>query len=110
MSRADIKRMYSIQLRKQAEALRQAGKTYGEIRTILGISISKSALSDWCNAIELSGMEQARLDAKKLKNEERGRLIAHAILRKRRQEYLESVRQRTVHLPGLLKDKNVAKI
>lgn len=102
--------MYPSGIRKQAESLRKAGKTYGEIRTVLGLPIPKSTLSDWCNSIELSGFERVRLEARQLKNSERGRFIAHAITRKRRQEYLASVDERTAHLPELLKDKNVAKI
>lgn len=102
--------MYPSEIRKQAESLRRDGKTYGEIRATLGLPIPKSTLSDWCKTIELSGLEQVRLEANKLRNEERGRFIAHAITRKHRQEYLASVQQRVAHLPELLKDKNVAKI
>jgi hypothetical protein len=102
--------MYPSEIRKQAESLRKSGKTYGEIQSVIGLPIPKSTLSDWCNTIELSGLEKVRLEANQLKNSERGRFIAHAITRKRRQEYLDSVQQRAVHLPELLKDKNVAKI
>jgi len=102
--------MYASEIRKHVESLRKSGKTYGEIRTVLGLPIPKSTLSGWCSAIELAGFEKVRLKARQLKNSERGRFIAHAINRKRRQEYLYAVSQRTAHLPGLLKDKNVAKI
>lgn len=90
--------------------LRRTGKTYGEIRNIIGQDIPKSTLSLWCNSIYLSSEQRRRIDRKVKKNCEKGRIVAWEVNKKRRQEYLKSVHDRVNHLATLLDNKDNAKM
>lgn len=102
--------MYEKQIRKKVVALRKAGKTYGEIRSVLNLKIPKSTLSDWCRDILLSQLQQQNIEIAQLHHAKRGREIAWLVNKIRREEYLRSIDQRIKHLSKTLKDKNVAKV
>ena len=102
--------MWDTNLKQTVIELRRKGKTYGEIRRKVRLDIPKSTLSDWCNGILLSQLEKIKIEFAATRNSERGRLVAHATLRKRREEYLASIDKRIENLLPLIENKEVAKI
>ncbi len=53
--------MLPVFLRRQAQQLRQRGKTYSEIKTLLRVDIPKSTLSYWCRNIILPKSYHAKV-------------------------------------------------
>jgi hypothetical protein len=102
--------MHPLEAKNLAIKLRRQGKTYGEIRKSLSLDIPKSTLSDWCNGILLSNLEKNRIQEAMTKGSRKGRLMALMVIKKRRNEYLESVRNRVKHLGKLVRNRNIAKI
>lgn len=96
--------------KKRVIELRRSGKTYGEIRNIIGKDIPKSTLSLWCNKIYLTSEQKKRIDKMIIKNCEKGRAVAWEVNKKKREEYLKSVNSRVNHLAQLLKNKDNAKM
>ncbi len=84
--------MGSIFMRKDKEKalkLRLSGKSYGEIRSLLGIP--KSTLSTWFSELQLSSKAQKRILSKARK-----RSIAVLIQRNKSQTYLAQQRKRLI--------------
>ena len=104
--------MYSqyYTLKPKAVRLRKAGKTYREIKKILGEPISKSTLSHWFRDIILTKIQQERLQKRVSVNIKRAQIKAWAVNKKRREEYIQNVRDRVRHFPNELRRKNSAKI
>jgi hypothetical protein len=97
-------------LKPKVITLRKQGKTYGEIRKSLGLSIPKSTLSDWCSSIPLSP-EQQELIRRLMRNaSDRGRATAWAVNRARRAQYIEEVKKRVYPCAKQINDKTTAKI
>ena len=90
--------------------LRKVGKTYGEIRKILGKNIPKSTLSLWCGEIPLLPEYQKRLRETALVNSGKGLKVALAVNKARREKYLKSIEESNAHLSLTIKNKDVAKI
>jgi len=90
--------------------LRKKGKTYGEIIKAIGQNISKSTLSLWCNKIYLTSEQKKTIDKKIKNNCEKGRAVAWAVNKERRDKYLKSIFERNKYLAKMLKDKDIAKI
>ncbi|MDO8474164.1 MAG: hypothetical protein Q7S62_01275 [bacterium] len=104
--------MYSryYTFKPKAVRLRKAGKTYGEIKKILRESISKSTLSHWFRDIILTKIQQGRLQKRVSINIKRAQIKAWAVNKKRREEYIQNVRDRVRHFPNELRRKKSAKI
>lgn len=90
--------------------LRKSGKTYGEIIKIIGKSIPKSTLSDWCRDIYLTNGQKDKIDKLILENSKKGLAVAWIISKKRREDYLKLIFNKNKDLPLLLKNKKIAKI
>ncbi len=97
-------------LKPRVLSLRRQGKTYGEIRKDLNNPIPKSTLSNWCNNISLPREYRKKIKELTLINSRRGRVIALAVNKIKRQKYLDSVAKRNEHLAVLLKNRDVAKV
>ena len=97
-------------LKPRIITLRKSGKTYFEISKIIGINIPKSTLSDWCSSIALSPKQQRRVDRLMMDGTNRGRAIALAVNKLKRENYIQAVKDRVSHLAEELKDKNTSKI
>src|SRR3989344_4941446 len=97
-------------LKPRIITLRKSGKTYFEISKIIGINIPKSTLSDWCSSIALSHKQQRRVDRLMMDGTNRGRAIALAVNKLKRENYIQAVKDRVSHLPEKLKDGNISKI
>ena len=104
------KNMANVNLKNKVMKLRKDGMTYGEIIKAIGKNIPKSTLSYWCDGILLSRFQKLRIKIASEKNIEKGRLIAHQVLKMRRKEYLNSMDLRISHLVKFMENKNVAKI
>ncbi len=96
--------------KQRAVILRKAGKTYGEIRKIIGKEIPKSTLSLWLSKTHLSFVQRSKLNKSAEENMKRGRRIAFATKQLQREKYFEVIRKRIMHLRGVIRNKNVAKI
>ena len=90
--------------------LRKNGKTYSEINRIIGKTIPKSTLSNWCRSIKLSKKQQQKIKKLMENNINKGREIALAVNKEKRRAYLESVKNRIEHLQNIAENKDVAKI
>jgi len=97
-------------LKTQAIALRKKGKTYNEIRQTLGKPIPKSTLSLWCHDIVFAAKYKKRIETVIKNNIHKGRALALAVNRIKREQYLQSVYNRVSHLGKIFKNKEVAKI
>ncbi|MBI5003613.1 hypothetical protein HZC00_00780 [Candidatus Kaiserbacteria bacterium] len=89
-------------LKQRVVALRQAGKTYGEIQLITGKSIPKSTLSYWCKNYPLSKVHLNRVEQIISRGGEKGRAVALASKRVQRNQYIDDLRLKNAHLPNLL--------
>lgn len=97
-------------MKQEVLSLRKEGKTYKEIARSLKVSIPKSTLSYWCRSIPLPNGYDRKVREYNLSNLEKARKIALRIQKKKRRNYLESLRSRNAHLAQIIKDPNVAKI
>lgn len=102
--------MYATHYKEKAIELRKRGKTYGEIREALGIKIPKSTLSYWCSGILLSRLQRLKIETNANKNIHRGRQVAFAINKIRREKYLQSIDTRIAHLVKTMEREDVKKI
>lgn len=91
-------------------SLRKEGKSYGEIRKILGIDIPQSTLSNWCATVSLPKDYRERVQRLIAKGGHKGRTTAWAVNAARRERYLREIEERNIGLGELLCDKKVAKI
>lgn len=99
------------ELKFQAIALRKEGKTYSEIKNLLGKAIPKSTLSNWCADLSLNTRQLNRIERKVYAAGERGRAVALATKRIRRYEYLSGLNKANEHLKQkIYRDKDIAKI
>jgi len=97
-------------LKPRIIALRKSGKTYTEIRKIIGINISKGTLSDWCGSISLSSKQRQRVERLVKRGTNKGRAVALVVNKLKREKYIQTVRARVNRLPDKLKDRNTSKI
>jgi len=97
-------------IKKQAIELRKKGRTYFEIQKELGVNIAKSTLSYWCQGVELPIYYQEKIAKIVLKNREKSRAVALIVKKERRDQFLQSIIDRNLHLTNKLTDKDVSKI
>lgn len=99
-----------MDLKNRVQKLRQQGKTYGEIQTILGKRIPKSTLSYWCRHTPLPLSYQSKISHLNTKNLNKGRLIAVEINKIKRQELLNQITDTNKPISTQITDPNIAKI
>lgn len=104
--------MYSqyYTFKPKAVVLRKKGRTYGEIKRIIGEPIPKSTFSHWFRNIIISEAYKRRLDKNILKNIQRAQVKALVSNRLRREKYIQEVRNRVKHLIIKLRNRDTAKI
>jgi hypothetical protein len=90
--------------------LRKSGKTYGEIIKVIGQSIPKSTLSDWCRSIYLNSKQRRKIEKKVKDNCAKGMAVAWIVNKERRRKYLNSIVERNKHLSKILNNKDVGKV
>lgn len=102
--------MNKIKLKENAIELRKHGKTYPEIQKILKKQIPKSTLSNWCSDVSLSLKYKKRIqDCNKI-NLDKARKIALAVIKRKREKYLQSVIDRNQYLATIFENQDIAKI
>ena len=104
--------MYSryYTLKPKAVRLRKTGKTYGEIRKILGKSVAKSTLSHWLRDLVLTEIQQRKLEGRVASKIARAQIKGWAASKKKRQQYIKLLVTRNRYLLPLTKKRDVAKI
>lgn len=102
--------MWSRELYKKAFNLRRQGKTYSEINAVLKTEIPKSTFSCWFRQYKLTPNVEMRIRKNQLVKLHESRVKAHLVLKRRREEYLLSIRDRVKEFSTTLKDRNVGKI
>lgn len=99
-----------MNLRLQAVALRQSGKSYKEIQNILGVEIAKGTLSYWCKNVPLPE-EYTRLKTQRhLEHLKRARQLSREVKAKARLEYFSKLKNENKTLLPLLDNKQFAKL
>ena len=91
-------------------SLRQQGKAYGEIQTILGQHFPKSTLSYWCKDIVLPEAYSKRIALLNFSNLGKARTIAIEINKIKREEYFERIKKANGPIAEEIKKNDVAKI
>jgi hypothetical protein len=102
-------RLYS-RYKRDAIALRRAGKTYSEIGDALGMKFPKSTLSTWFSRVVFSSDEMKMLHIKKANKIDQGRINSLRLRDDRRKRRFQETFEGLAHLPKLLQDSDVAKI
>ena len=97
-------------LKSRAIKLRRAGKTYGDIKRMLGEQIPKSTLSHWFRNIYLTDIQKGRIDQQVYANIQKAQARARLVNKANRERYIQEVRDRVSHLPSELRRKDSAKI
>lgn len=83
--------MHSTHLRRQVLLLRQKGKTYSEIQTLLRTSIPKGTLSYWCRNISLPTSYLSKLRRLNKLNFAKAREISLKNRKRRREAFFKSL-------------------
>ena len=102
--------MGRTELKEKVIKLRKQGKTYLEIQKGLKVSIPKSTFSYWCHNIPLPFGYQRKIREYNNFNLNKARKVALVVNRIKRERYLQSIVKRNMHLKGVLKNRDVAKI
>ena len=104
--------MYSqyYTLKPKAIKLRRAGKTYGDIKRMLGEPIPKSTLSHWLRNIYLTDIQKGRIDKQVYVNIRKAQVKARLVNKANREAYILEVMERVSHIPEELRRKDSAKI
>lgn len=85
--------MIKTDLRRAARKLRSKGKTYTEIQQILGVSIPKSTLSNWCRDANLPNWYTVKIQKINYKSLTKAQKMALISMRCKRESFLSKVRQ-----------------
>lgn len=97
-------------LKTQAQQLRAKGKTYSEIKKILGIYIPKGTLSAWCRDIKMSLRQKERIAKINEKNLAKGRVLALKSREQKRGTFFKKIDEKNKHLEKYFHNKNFSKI
>jgi hypothetical protein len=101
---------YSSETIDQITKLRSQGNTYGEIRNLLKISIPKSSLSYICRHVDLPKEYQLRIKEMNNIALDKGRRIALAINRIKREKFFEHLNFINKPVAYKILDQNIGKI
>ncbi len=96
--------MKRANLREKVRKLRSKGKTYSEIKEVLGIAVPKSTLSNWCKNIILPSWYVAKIREVNHKNFTKAQAMAWASIKQKRELFLDKVRQEA---NGVIKNFNI---
>ncbi len=99
--------MIREKVKKQVWILREKGKTYSEIKRVLGICMPKSTLSDWCRGVKLPIWYDDKIKELNNKSFNKALKIAWASNRKTREDILKSVESEAIKTIAKLDDANL---
>jgi len=92
------------------QILRQSGKTYSEINTILKTNIPKSTLSNWCQKLLLSNEYKSKIVKINRQNLIKARKVALKVNLKKRTEYLKSIETQNIPTSRIIQKKDVGMV
>ena len=101
---------YSQSLIERVRQLRELGKTYGEIKSIVAMDIPKSTLSEWCRRVRLPRSYEAKIALLTKKSLNKARKVALVMNNMKRERLLEELRVANLPLVKRVKDTQIAKI
>lgn len=101
---------YPQKIIDKVRKLRSLGKSYGEIRKAVRLSIPKSTLSDWCKNVKLPKIYMERLALLNKQNLDKGRRMGIEISKIKREEFFEDLRKKNSRIAKKIVEKDVAKI
>lgn len=85
--------MVKTTIRQKVRKLRSKGKTYTEIKQALNEPIPKSTLSNWCQNVILPNWYTDKIRELNYKNFTKAQAMAWASMRRKRELFLDKVRQ-----------------
>lgn len=97
-------------IRGKACHLRSKGKTYSEIKKILGINIPKSTLSYWCSHICLPEWFEKKVAHLNKMNLTKAQKIAWYVHKRNRKNLLKSISEKNTYLIKKMRDKDILKM
>lgn len=101
---------YSFSIIKEARQLRSQGKTYKEIKELLGVEIPKSTLSDWSRNISLPKSYLVKINSLMLENITKARSIALKANKIKRDKYLNEITKLNLPIAKNIQNIRTAKI
>lgn len=102
--------MRDPQLKRRVLEFRKRGKTYAQIRQLVGVSLSKSTISCWCKSLRLGEKDLRRINKMILRNIARAREKALAANAAKRRKYLDTLYGQNVYLRALIKKRGCGKL
>src|SRR3972149_4936910 len=85
--------MDRLRLKEKVVKLRKRGKTYSEIKAEIKAFVPKSTLSNWCQKVILPSWYKKKVAILNRKNSKKALNIAWEINRKKRNGFLEKIKQ-----------------
>lgn len=101
--------MYPLHIKNKAIELRLKGHTYSEINKIMRLKMTKSTMSEWLSKVIISPRYKKVLDKSIFLKGQKARALGWKTNRKKREIYLQSLRDKNLSLLKLL-DKNIQKL
>jgi hypothetical protein len=98
--------MSPVSIQQQAQQLRKNGKTFPEIKKLLGVNIPKSTLSYWCRNVSLSRKYLLKVKRLNKLNLARGREISSKNRKKKQEAFLKIVDTNNKNLYSVFADHN----
>lgn len=90
--------------------LRAKGKTYREIKQILGVNLPKSTLSYWCKGVPMPKLYAQKIEQFNKQNIKKAQKAAWRVHKRNRQQFLDGLIRKNLHLYDKIKDKDVLKM
>lgn len=101
---------YSPHLKEKVHRLRNQGKTYREIRSILQTRIPKSTLSEWCRNISLPSDYTDKVAQLNMGNLGKARIIALKKNKIKREEFFRKIQATNSPIASKIHNNQTAKI
>lgn len=101
---------YSKKIKEKVKALRRKGKTFSEIERTLSLVVPKSTISNWCSDVIMPSWYQAKIDALNKTNFSKARKMSWVSTRIKRENLLNTLRERNKPIPKKIKDPDILKM
>ncbi|MBI5413259.1 hypothetical protein HZA42_02830 [Candidatus Peregrinibacteria bacterium] len=101
---------HSFDVKTAALKLRSEGKTYNEIKQILGINLPKSTLSYWCKHVDLPTWYEDKVKQFNNQNITKAQKMAWYVHKRNREKFSDDLIRKNSHLNKKAKDTDVLKM
>lgn len=102
--------MLNNEIKEKAKLLRKNGKTYKEIKEIIGYNMPKSTLSYWLKTVELPPFYKEKIRINNKINLEKARKLAKKVKLLKIEEKLKYIYNQNKYLSKIFINRNVGKI